>query len=260
MSSPEYPLDPPLDPRRKAIVVGASSGLGEALALELARQGFSLALVARREERLAEICRRINDLAEQAHASYYVHDVTNFDEVPDLFQRITREIGGLDLFVYSAGHQESMTFDEYDFEKDKAMIDVNLLGAMAWLGQAALRFERAKTGQICAVSSIAGDRGRRLNPGYNTSKAGLTTYMEALRNRVARYGVTVTTVIPGFIDTDLLAHAARTFWVITPESAAKQVWNAIRRKKQAVYVPKRWRYFMLFIKYMPSFIFRRLSI
>lgn len=260
MSTKTSQADQPLVPRKRAIIVGASSGLGEALAHELANQGFYLALIARREDRLEEICRQINQSADQSQASYYVHDVTNYVNVPALFQQITREIGGLDLFVYSAGHQESMTFDEYDFDKDKAMIDVNLLGAIAWLSQASLRFERAKSGQICAISSIAGDRGRRLNPGYNTSKAGLTTYMEALRNRIARYGVTVTTVKPGFIDTDLLAHASKTMWVVSPESAAQQIWKAIRRKKQTVYMPKRWRYVMLVIKYMPSFLFRRLSI
>jgi decaprenylphospho-beta-D-erythro-pentofuranosid-2-ulose 2-reductase len=260
MSSTSLPTDQPLDPQKRAIIVGASSGLGEALAQELASQNYYLALLARREDRLKDICSQINKGTERERARYYVHDVTNYDEIPGLFQRITRELGGVDLFIYSAGHQESMTFDEYNFQKDKAMVEVNLLGAMAWLNQASLRFERAKTGKICGISSIAGDRGRRLNPGYNTSKAGLTTYLEALRNRVARYGVTVTTVKPGFMDTDLLAHASKTMWVISPESAAKQIIKAIRKKKQIVYVPGRWRTVMLVIKYMPSFLFRRLSI
>lgn len=260
MSSTSFPPEQPLEKRKRAIIIGASSGIGAALARELASQEFYLALVARREDRLVEICQQINEGEGQAQAKYYVHDVTNFEEVPVLFQQIARDLGGLDLVVYAAGHQESMTFDEYNFQKDKAMVDVNLLGAMGWLSQAALRFERAKTGQICAISSIAGDRGRRLNPGYNTSKAGLTTFMEALRNRVARYGVSVTTVKPGFVDTDLLVHATKKMWVISPESAARQIWKALRRKKQTVYVPGRWRYVMLIIKYMPSFLFRRMSI
>lgn len=260
MSTTEINVDQPLAPRKRALIIGASSGLGAALARELVSQGYHLALVARRRERLEALSEEINSSEGEKKAIFFAHDVTEYQSVPALFQQITREIGGLDLFIYSAGHQESMTFDEYDFDKDKAMIDVNLLGAVAWLGQAALRFERAKAGHIVGISSIAGDRGRRLNPGYNTSKAGFNTYLEALRNRVARYGVTVTTVKPGFMETDLLKHASRTMWVISPESAAGQIWKAIRRKKQTVYVPKRWRYFMYIIKYMPSFIFRRLSI
>lgn len=260
MSSSTFPTERPLDPRKRAIIVGASSGIGAALARELARQEYYLALIARREEKLKAICAEINEDSDPENAVYYVHDVTSYDEVPALFQQISRDLGGLELLVYSAGHQESMTFDEYDFVKDKAMVEVNLLGAMAWLGQAAQRFERDHQGQICAISSIAGDRGRRLNPGYNAGKAGLDTYLEALRNRVARYGVTVTTVKPGFVDTDLLAHAPRTMWVMSPESAARQIWKAIRRRKQTVYIPGRWRYAMWIIKYMPSFLFRRLSI
>ena len=254
------PAERPLEPRKKAVVVGASSGLGEALAYELSRREFFLALVARREDKLASICEKIAGEFGPERARYYVHDVTEFEQIPPLFQQVTRDLGGLDLFVYTAGHQESMTFDEYDFQKDKAMIDVNLLGAMAWLSQAAVRFERAGSGHICAISSVAGDRGRRPNPGYSTSKAGLTTYMEALRNRIARYGVTVTTVKPGVMDTDLLVHATTKLWLISPDSAAEQVWKAIRRKKQTVYIPGRWRYLMYIIKYTPSFIFRRLSI
>lgn len=260
MSSTSYPAERPLEPKKRAIIVGASSGIGAALARELASHGFYLALLARREEQLASLCQEINNANNQSLASYFVHDVTNFDEIPGLFQEVTRELGGLDLFIYTAGHQESMAVDEYSFEKDKAMIDVNLLGAMGWLGQAALRFERAGEGQIAAISSIAGDRGRRLNPGYNASKSGLSTYMEALRNRVARYGVTVTTIKPGFVDTDLLVHASRKMWVISAESAARQIWKAINRRKQTVYIPGRWRFAMFIIRNIPSIIFRRMSI
>lgn len=260
MSSNVFPADQPLKPHGRAIIVGASSGIGAAVARELAKHGFYLALAARRAEQLDLLSNEVNDSAGESLAKFYVHDVTDFASIPQLFQQITRELGGLDLIVYSAGHQESMAVDEYSIDKDLAMVDVNLLGAMSWLGQAAHRFERAKSGHIVAISSIAGDRGRRLNPGYNASKAGLSTYAEALRNRVARYGVTVTTVKPGFVDTALLVHASRKMWVISPESAAQQIWRAIRRKKQVVYIPGRWRYAMLVIRNIPSFIFRRLSI
>ncbi len=260
MSSIIFPPDQPLEPHKRAIVVGASSGIGAAVVKELASHDFYQALVARREDKLSDLCEAINANNDSSLADYYVHDVSKFDEVPALFQQITRELGGLDLIVYAAGHQESMTTDEYNFDKDQAMINVNLLGAMAWLSQAAARFEKAKSGHIVAISSIAGDRGRRLNPGYNTSKAGLSTYLEALRNRVARYGVTVTTVKPGMVDTALLVHAPKTMWVISAEAAAQQIWKAISRRKGTVYVPGRWRYAMLVIRHIPSFIFRRMSI
>lgn len=250
----------PLEPRPRAIVIGASSGIGAALTRELAHRGYNVAAVARREAKLNELCQTINAAGSGSQVLAYVHNVTHFDEIPPLFQTITDDLGGLDLIAYVAGVQPPMEPNEYNFEKDLAMVQTNLLGAMAWLGQAAVRFERAKAGHILAISSIAADRGRRLNPGYNASKAGLDTYLEALRNRLTQHGVTVTTIKPGFVDTVLLENAPKTFWVIPPDKAAAIIYRAIQTKKQLIYVPGRWRYVSLIIRNIPSIIFRRLNI
>jgi short-subunit dehydrogenase len=251
----------PLEARRSAIVVGSSSGIGAALVKVLVREGYNVAAVARREPQLADLCTKINDNSPNgAVANYYVHDVTDFDEVPGLFQQIAANLGGLDLIIYSAGNQPPMETDEYDFTKDKSMVQVNLLGAMAWLGQAAARFERGRTGHIVGISSIAADRGRRLNPVYNGSKAGFETYLEGLRNRLTRLGVSVTTIKPGFVDTRLLKNSPKTFWVISADTAAEQISKAIRKNKQTTYVPGRWRFVGLTVRHIPSIIFRRLNI
>jgi short-subunit dehydrogenase len=155
--------------------------------------------------------------------------------------------------------QPSLDPDEYDFDKDAAMAKVNLMGAMAWLDQAAVRFQRAGKGQIVGISSIAAVRGRRMNPGYNATKAGFDTYLEALRNRLSQHGVSITTIRPGLVDTRLLENAARTFWVVSPARAAQQIFKAIKRRKQVVYVPGRWRVVALMVTHMPSVIFRRLN-
>ncbi len=249
----------PLEPQKRAIVVGASSGIGAALTHELVRQGYTVAVLARREGLLQELCQNVNTAVSPPKIFSYTHNVTDYDEIPALFQTITRDLGGLDLIVYVAGTQPNVALDEYDFIKDRAMIEVNLLGAIAWLNQAALRFERAGGGHIVAVSSIAGDRGRVGAPVYNTSKAGLNTYLEALRNRLTRHGVTVTTIKPGFVDTVLLENAPKTFWVISPEQAAATIYHAIQRKKQTVYIPARWGLVGLIIRHIPSFIFRRMK-
>ena len=261
MPIPEVPPVKPLQPHKTALVVGGSSGIGAALVRTLVKNGYCVATVARREAVLSQLCEEVNQSAtNSAKALYYPHNVADFDGTAALFQNIAADLGGLDLVIYAAGIQPPLSEDEYDFEKDTAMVNVNLLGAMAWLGLAAARFERAATGHIVGISSIAADRGRRLNPGYNTSKAGLDTYLEALRNRLSRFGVTVTTIKPGFVDTRLLENASRTMWVISPEEAASQIYRAIERKKQTVYIPKRWRFVGLVIRHMPSVIFRRLNI
>jgi short-subunit dehydrogenase len=256
-------IDPsqPLVSRKRAIVIGASSGIGAALVRTLARYGYDVAAVARREVLLIDLCESVNTTSENGtSAIYYKHDVTNFDEIPQLFQQITGDLHGLDLIIYAAGVQPRSTPSEYLFDKDESMVRVNLLGAMAWLGQAALRFERAGSGHIVGISSIAGDRGRRLNPGYNTTKAALSTYLEALRNRLSQHGVKVTTIKPGFVDTSLLENAPKTMWVVSPDEAAESIYKAIRNGSQTTYVPGRWRLVSLMIRHTPSFIFRRMNI
>jgi decaprenylphospho-beta-D-erythro-pentofuranosid-2-ulose 2-reductase len=260
MTTIKTPSNSPLAPQRRAIIVGASSGIGAALARELAQQGYRVAAVARRESKLSQLCQEINRAHGPERACAYQHDVTAYAEIPDLFQTITAELGGLDLIVYVAGAQAAMADNEYHFEKEATMIHVNLLGAIAWLGQAAARFERAREGHMAAISSIAADRGRRANPVYNASKAGLDTYLEGLRNRLSRHGVSVTTIKPGFVDTVLLKNAPKTFWVISPEKAAAAIYSAIRARKQIVYVPARWRLVSFIISHIPSIVFRRLNI
>ena len=139
------------------------------------------------------------------------------------------------------------------------MIEVNVLGAIAWLNETAVRFERIGSGHIIGIGSIAGDRGRVGSPVYNTSKAALATYLEALRNRLSRHGVVVTTIKPGFVDTVLLENAPKTFWVISPADAAAQIYQAAVKGRQTVYVPARWGLVGLIIRHIPSFIFRRLN-
>jgi decaprenylphospho-beta-D-erythro-pentofuranosid-2-ulose 2-reductase len=249
----------PLTPRRRGLLVGASDGLGAALARKLAREGYTLALLARREDKLESLCNEIN--AGTGNARYYVHDVRQYNEVPALLRKIVADLGGLDLVIYAAGvNFPPGGIDKYNFENDRKMIEVNLIGAMAWLTPVAEMFQSAKAGQIVGISSIAGDRGRVGNPGYNASKAGLATYLEALRNRLTRHGVNVLTVKPGFMKTEMLKAAlGATPFTIPPEKAADDIYNAMKKRKQQIYTASIWRWIMLAIQHTPSFIFRRLT-
>lgn len=257
--SETIPLDFPLDPKPRAIVLGASSGIGAATAMKLAQEGYVVALLGRRKKALNAVCKEINQALGETRAIPYVHDVSKYAQVPKTFQKILTDLKTLDLLVYVSGVMYPVAQNEYDFAKDREMIEINLLGAVAWLGQAAVFFERMGAGKIVGISSVAGDRGRVGNPGYNTSKAALSTYLEALRNRLTRHGVHVLTVKPGFVATDMLKSSSTTFGVITPEQAANDIWKAMKRRKQTIYTPGWWRYMMLVIQHIPSFIFRRLS-
>ena len=249
----------PLQPRKKAILIGASSGMGAALARRLAREGFTLALLARREERLRALCDEINAAYGETRAVWYAHDVTDYDAVPGLLQKAFRDLGGLDLFVYNSGITLPGGFKHYEFDKDRRTTEVNYLGALAWLNPVAAMFQNLGAGQIVGISSVGGDRGRVPNPAYQASKAALTSYLESLRNRLTRRGVHVLTVKPGYVSTELTAGQKGLLWIISADQAADDIWKAIRRHRQVIYVPARWALVMFIVRNIPSFIFRRLN-
>ncbi|MBI2331314.1 MAG: SDR family NAD(P)-dependent oxidoreductase [Chloroflexi bacterium] len=235
--------------------------MGAALSKKLAKEGYAVALVARQKDKLNTLCAEINQSVGETRALAYPHDVTNYKEVPGLLQKIVADLGGLDAFIFMAGiNYPPGGNDKYNFENDRQMVEINLIGAMAWLNPVAEMFQSAKAGQIVGIGSVAGDRGRVGNPGYNTSKAGVHTYLEALRNRLTRHGVNVLTVKPGFVKTEMLkAAVGPTPFAIPVEKAVDDIYKAMQKRKQSIYTPFFWGYIMFVIRHIPSFVFRRLS-
>ena len=248
------------EPIRKAIVVGASSGIGAAIAKRLAALGATVAVVARREDELQGLCEEINKSAGEERAIPFPHDVRNREEIPLLFQDIARRLDGLDAIFYAAGVMPDVEPNEFSTDKDALMMEVNTIGAMAWLNEGAKRFERMGSGRLIGISSIAGDRGRRGNPAYCTSKAALNTFLESLRNRLEVKGVSVTTIKPGFVDTVMTQGKPGLIWLISPEKAAERIVEAARQNKNIVYVPGQWRLVGTVIQSIPSFLFKRINI
>lgn len=241
------------------IVVGSSSGIGLAVARRLCLAGRKVAMLARREAELRAQVATSNDVLgrEQAHA--YVHDAGDLESVEPLFARIEAELGPVDEVHFVAGVMPDVAIDEFDLGKDRTQVQVNMLGCIAWGNAAAKRFLARKAGCFVGVSSVAGDRGRVGRPVYNASKAGMDTYLEALRNRLWRHGVQVTTIRPGFVETPMTA-GLQLKGAIAADKAAELILKARDRKKAIAYVPGKWRLIMFVIKCIPSFVFRRLSI
>jgi NAD(P)-dependent dehydrogenase (short-subunit alcohol dehydrogenase family) len=243
-------------PWKHAIVVGGSSGIGEELVRRLTDGGCRVAAVARRESEL----RRVAGMsANPDNVLIYPHDVTCFDEVPGLFQQVCRDLGGLDVLFYAAGIMPRILPDEYDMEKDRLAVEVNFLGAIGWINQAADRFARAGAGTIVGLSSVAGDRGRGGYPVYGASKAALNAYLESIRNRVGRVGVAVTTVKLGPVDTPMTKGMSGLPLMISPADAAEQILACAARGANTVYIPWKWRPVMFIIRCLPSFLFKRLK-
>jgi short-subunit dehydrogenase len=249
-------------PSGRALVVGASSGIGAALVRELARDGWRVAALARRANELEALRRECG--AERVKTR--VHDVHDRAAVPELFEELARELGGLDLVIYATGVMPAIGPQEFDTAKDAEIVTVNTLGAMAWCNAAAEYFQSRRSGTIVGISSIAGDRGRRGNPAYGASKAALSHYLEALRNRLGVFDVHVCTIKPGYVETPMteglgeLSGLAKLLGMVSAERAARDILTSARRRRYVRYVPLRWLAVSLVIRSIPSFVFRRLSI
>ena len=243
---------------QRVIVVGASSGIGEALARRLASEGAQVALVARRQVELERVAGEIR--ASGGKAEIFVHDATDYDAAPALFDRIAEALGGVDTLVYAAGVMFKLAEGEWNFHHDRETVEVNLLGAMAWCNPAGARFQAQRSGMIIGISSIAGERGRRAAPAYCTSKAAFTTYLEALRNRLTRYGVRVLTIKPGYVDTAMIKGLPGLFWVISADQAAARTLALARAGAQSGFVPARWSLVAFLLRLIPSVVFRRLNL
>lgn len=227
--------------------------MGAELVRLLAASGAKVAAIARRQDRLEALAAQY-----PGQVFAFAHDVKTCDEVPALFEEATKQIGGFDLIVYASGVMPDVGWHEYNFCKDKEMVEVNLLGAIAWLNQAAIRLENTRHGSIVAVGSVAGDRGRAGQPVYNTTKAALTTYMEALRNRLARYGVRVVTVKPGPTETEMTEHL-HLKGTMRAEDAARRI-LALADKTGEHYLKPTHAVAFAIIRNIPSWLFRKLKI
>jgi short-subunit dehydrogenase len=244
---------------KRAIVVGASSGIGRALVQQLAGTGCRVAALARRADALERLAAECNTGAPE-RVRPYPHDVTRPETVPALRDRIRRDLGDPDLLVYSAGVMPRIGLDEYTLATDAAIVAVNLVGAMAWIDAVAPGFAAARTGTIVGISSVAGDRGRSGNPAYHASKAGLDAYLEAVRNRLARLGVAVVTIKAGPVDTPMSRGLDRLPLLIGADAAAQRIVRAARRGGGVRYVPWPWRPIMAVIRGLPGPVFQWLDI
>ncbi|TYT62425.1 SDR family NAD(P)-dependent oxidoreductase [Natrialba swarupiae] len=238
---------------QRAIIVGASSGIGEALARELSAEGYEIGLAARRRERLTGIG---SELPTKAYVA--TMDVTNAADAREAFAELVSAMGSVDLVVISAGVGHLNRDLEWGPERET--IDVNVRGFTAIATAAMDHFDSRGGGHLVGISSVAARFGNPGAPAYNASKAFVSTYLEGLRNRQAtrETEISITTVEPGFVDTEMaMGDDDDLFWVASPETAAAQIARAIRKRRDHVYVTRRWRLVAWFLTAMPESIVRR---
>ena len=240
-------------------ITGASSGIGEGLALALAKEGAILGLLARREDRLldlAERCEKAGGIARALPA-----DVTDPSAVEDAFQKFIHEFETIDILIANAGiggnNESTRTYHPSSVRK---VIDVNLNGAINAVYAALPRMLEQGHGQLVAISSLAGFRGLPKSAAYSASKAGMTTFFESVRLDVKHKGIDVTIIQPGFIKTPLTAgRHNRMPFLMELDDAIPMFIKAIEKKKKFAAFPWQLAAIVRAGKFMPTWMYDRIA-
>ena len=236
---------------KNAVIIGASSGIGRELALQLSAAGYRLCITARRKELLAEL------LPELSPDSFMQEmDVADTASTIAQFTAITQKLGQVDLVIISAG--TGFIDPQMPWENDYKTIGVNVCGFTAIANTAYRLFRDQGYGQLVGLSSLAAVRGGEA-AAYNASKAYVSSYLEGLRVKAVKEKIklTVTDIRPGFVATRM-AQGEGLFWVASPEKAVRQMVAAIKARRKRVYVTRRWSLVAILLKIMPDALYTRL--
>lgn len=238
---------------KKVIVIGATSGIGRALAKELYARGCTVGLTGRRIERLEELQ---NELGNRSYIQFM--DVSNPKKAIHNLEQLISHMNGMDIIVLNAG--VSNFRGSTMWKTEKRVIDVNIRGFAALANYSFDYFENQGSGHIVGVSSIAGLFGYGLSAAYNASKAFVSTYLQGYRQRAnhSKADIAVTDIIPGFVESEMTEGKDGMFWVAAKDKAARQMADAIASKRNQAYITRRWRLVAWTLKLIPNWILNRI--
>ncbi len=237
---------------KTAIIIGASSGIGKALAEILSKEDYTLGLTGRRVNLLDDLA---NTLPNKAITKEM--DVSDPLKAKQQFEELIGVLGNVDLVIVSAGTGHHNPELEPALELET--INTNVSGFTTIAGAAYNHFKKNKKGHLVGISSILTLRGNAGAPAYNASKAFMSNYMEGLRLKALKENldIHITDIRPGYVDT-AMAEGDHMFWVAPPEKAAKQIVDAIKSNKSCAYITKRWRLIAWLMRIAPNFLYKKL--
>lgn len=244
---------------KSILVFGASSAIAQACTRLWAQEPARFLLIARNENRLIQVS---DDL--RARGSLVEHVVSDLGRtelhaqlIDDLFSRMPVP----DVILIAHGVLPDQSLSERDTDNALNSFVVNGLGVLSLLDRCAVRLQANREGCLAIISSVAGDRGRQSNYWYGAAKGAVSIFCEGLRGRLLASNVKVLLIKPGFVDTPMIKGLNLSGPLLArPERVAKDIVNAITRGRTVLYTPWFWRYIMLVIKHIPTFIFKRLKI
>ncbi len=236
---------------KKAIIIGASSGIGRELVKILSENGYLVGAMARRIQLL-------EGLRDYTNGEIFIRKIDMADAKPamETLSDFIKEMGGADLIVICAGTGD--IDDDLSWQLENEIIQTNVTGFTAMANVAIHHFMERGSGHLVGISSIAALRGSRHSPAYNASKAFESNYMEGLRQkfRRSRLPITVTDIKPGFVQT-AMAKGDVIFWSAPAEKAAMQIHDVIKRRGSSAYITRRWRLIAWLLKLLPGPVHER---
>ena len=237
---------------KRAIVIGATSGIGRALAERLAAEGYRGGVTGRREALLEELA-----ASRPGSFCYAAADIMDPAAACAALERLAGELGGMDLCVVSAGTGDLNPGLDYALEEPA--IRTNVVGWTAAVDWAYGRFEERGGGHLVVITSVGGLRGGGAAPAYNASKAYQINYAEGLRQRVAKSGlpVTITDIRPGLVDT-AMAKGEGLFWVQPVAKTVRQILRAVERRRHVAVVTRRWRIAAWLLRHLPESLYLKM--
>jgi short-subunit dehydrogenase len=256
---------------QNVVIIGASSGIAKALAAELAADGASLVLAGRNVEELTldaadlrvryqhnVFVEKFDALATDTYQAFWNACVAHFAGDVNGANIADRAVNGV---VICHGVLPDQAESQCNLAVLRESFEVNFLSAAELLEIAAAYFEPRHTGFIAAISSVAGDRGRQSNYIYGAAKAGLSAYLQGLRNRLYHSGVHVLTIKPGFVATRMTFGKVNpnSPIVASPQRVAKDIARAIRRRRNVIYTPWIWRAILTAVCAIPETLFKRMK-
>ena len=244
---------------KRVLIIGATSAIAEAAARQWAMQGAALFLVGRKPERLQAIAADLQ-VRGATLAATHVMEATDLAAHEPMLATAQEALGGIDIALIAHGTLPDQKACEASVEMTLQEIDTNGLSVIALATRLANLLEAQGSGTIAVISSVAGDRGRQSNYVYGAAKGMVTRFLQGLRNRLAKKGVQVLTIKPGFVDTPMtVAFRKGPLWA-QPEAVARGILAAIEGGKNEVYLPGFWRLIMWIIRHIPEPIFKKLSL
>lgn len=243
---------------KNILIIGATSAIAEHCARIWAARGDAMHLVARTERHVRTIASDLK-VRGASNVTTYCTDLNDMDKHEELLNVGDDALGSVDIVLIAHGTLSNQHKCEINVHEALAEIKTNALSTVSLLTLVANRFEARKSGAICVISSVAGDRGRASNYVYGSAKSMVTAFTSGLRQRLHKSNVAVVTIKPGFVDTPMTNEFKKGFLWAKPHIVSALIVKAIDKKKAEVYVPSFWFGIMIIIKNIPNFIFKKID-